>query len=201
MAESLSPARGLWIALVHHPVVDRQGKVVATSVTNLDVHDIARSARTYGLAGVAIVTPIDAQRRIVERIVEYWNEPAHAARSPGRLEALSLVRAVPDVQHAMALAAKDPGGHLVTIGTTSRRGPVRLGFDRLRCDLWREPGRPRLLVLGTGWGLDPALLSTFDHVLEPIRGSTGYNHLSVRSAGAVMLDRLLGQPERILEGT
>jgi len=29
-------------------------------------------------------------------------------------------------------------------------------------------------------------------MLEPIAGTTGYNHLSVRSAAAIILDRLLG---------
>jgi hypothetical protein len=29
-------------------------------------------------------------------------------------------------------------------------------------------------------------------VLAPIRGNTSYNHLSVRSAAAIILDRLLG---------
>lgn len=41
----------LYCALVHHPVRDRGGNAVTTAVTNLDVHDIARTARTYGLRG------------------------------------------------------------------------------------------------------------------------------------------------------
>ena len=34
-----------WVALVHHPVYDKNHKVVATALTNLDLHDIARSSR------------------------------------------------------------------------------------------------------------------------------------------------------------
>ena len=40
-----------WVALAHHPVLDKDGRIVTTAVTNLDVHDIARAARTFGLAG------------------------------------------------------------------------------------------------------------------------------------------------------
>jgi hypothetical protein len=45
-----------------------------------------------------------------------------------------------------------------------------------------------------GWGLAPQALSLCTHVLEPVEGADGYNHLSVRSAAAVILDRLLGRP-------
>ena len=40
------------VALVHYPIVDRRGDVVNTAVTNLDLHDIARTARTYGVPSV-----------------------------------------------------------------------------------------------------------------------------------------------------
>src|SRR4051812_37001797 len=33
------------IGLLHYPIYDRSKKVVATNITNLDVHDIARACR------------------------------------------------------------------------------------------------------------------------------------------------------------
>lgn len=53
-----------------------------------------------------------------------------------------------------------------------------------------EPGAPLVLVLGTGWGLVEEILEKADVILEPIRGMGDYNHLSVRAAAAIMLDRL-----------
>jgi hypothetical protein len=47
-----------------------------------------------------------------------------------------------------------------------------------------------LLLLGTGWGLAAEVLDRVDDVLEPIAGAGPYNHLSVRAAAAIMLDRL-----------
>jgi hypothetical protein len=50
-------------------------------------------------------------------------------------------------------------------------------------------------VLGTGWGLTDELMAGCDRRLAPIRCGTDYNHLSVRSACAIMLDRLYGDRE------
>jgi hypothetical protein len=50
---------------------------------------------------------------------------------------------------------------------------------------------PRLILLGTGWGLAPEVLDGADAVLEAIGGFSGYNHLSVRCAAAVLVDRLV----------
>ena len=47
----------IYLALIHYPVYDRDHKVVTTSITNMDIHDIARSARTYGVKRFFVVTP------------------------------------------------------------------------------------------------------------------------------------------------
>jgi hypothetical protein len=193
------PGSRLWVALVHHPVLDRDGSVVTTSVTNLDVHDLARSARTYGAGGLIIVTPIAAQRRIVDRIVEYWNEPEHAARIPGRRQALALVRTAPSVEHARQMAGD--GGPVELLGTTARPDGDRVTARAVRTWLLDEAGPVRLLLLGTGWGLAPELLEACDAVVAPIEGHPDYNHMSVRSAAAVILDRILGSQGTEVVGT
>jgi hypothetical protein len=185
------PSGNLWVALVHHPVLDRNGATITTSVTNLDVHDLARSGATYGIKGLAIVTPIDAQRAIVERIIGYWQEPRHAARIPGRPQSLALVHCAASVDEVIGLASSP-----VIIGTSAKPGERRTTFARLRQSLQDDPRTSRLILLGSGWGLAPELLGRCDQILEPITGPTDYNHLSVRSAAAIMLDRLLGVRNR-----
>ncbi len=191
----MRPGAHLWVALVHHPVLDRDGSVVTTSVTNLDVHDLARSARTYRAAGLIIVTPIEAQRRIVERIVGYWNEPDHAARIPGRRDALELVRTAPSIDEARRAAAG--AGPVELIGTSARPGGSRRTVEQAREAIHSSPGTSRLILLGTGWGLAPDVLEACDAVLAPVEEHSDYNHMSVRSAGAVILDRLLGSGSAI----
>jgi hypothetical protein len=61
------------IALVHFPVIrDRTGAVGATSVTPLNVHDLARAARTYGVAPLYVVTPLLSQQALVGRILGHY---------------------------------------------------------------------------------------------------------------------------------
>jgi hypothetical protein len=54
---------------------------------------------------------------------------------------------------------------------------------------------PVLILLGTGWGLADHLIPSVSRLLAPIEGASDWNHLSVRTAGAILLDRLFGRPE------
>ena len=54
-------------------------------------------------------------------------------------------------------------------------------------------GPPLMLLFGTGFGLAPPVLERADLVLAPILGPGAYNHLSVRSAAGIILDRLRGK--------
>ena len=60
--------RSLHLGLVHYPVLNKKGQVTAVSLTNLDVHDIARVSRTYGLGGYHIATPLEDQRKLLETL-------------------------------------------------------------------------------------------------------------------------------------
>jgi hypothetical protein len=183
--------RRLAIALVHHPVLDGQGAIVTTAVTNLDVHDLSRSARTYGCSDYYVVHPIAAQRELVERIRSHWTEGSSGKRIPDRKEALTVLRIVESLEQAVeALGGRQGVEVWVTAARRLREGAV--GFVEARRRLERE-GKAVLLVFGTGWGLAPSVLEGADALLEPIRPLHGeYNHLSVRAACAIALDRLLG---------
>lgn len=53
----------IYLALAHHPVANKSGETVTTSLTNLDIHDIARAAETYGVREYHIVHPDDRRDR------------------------------------------------------------------------------------------------------------------------------------------
>lgn len=186
--------RRLAIALVHRPVLDKEGQVVTTALTNLDVHDLARSARTYGCTDYFVVHPVEAQRELATRIVHHWTEGSSAKRIPDRKDALSVVRAVPTLDDAVAALG---GGGPVDVWVTAaraREGKALLSFVEARAQLASESGAAVLLVFGTGWGLAPELIDRATALLEPIRGPGDWNHLSVRSACAIALDRLRAPP-------
>ncbi|MGO9834289.1 MAG: RNA methyltransferase [Polyangiaceae bacterium] len=178
------------VALMHHPVLDGQGSVVTSAVTNLDVHDLARTARTYGASDYFVVHPIAAQRELVERIRRHWTDGSSGRRIPDRREALKLLRVVDSLEGALGALG---GREHVEVWVTAARdlGPTLSFADaRTRLD---GGGKAVLLVFGTGWGLAPSVVGVADALLEPIRAARGeYNHLSVRSACAIALDRLLG---------
>jgi hypothetical protein len=165
--------------------------VVTSAVTNLDVHDLARSARTFGCSDYFVAHPIAAQRELVQRIRRHWTEGSSARRIPDRREALSILRVVDSLDAAIAALGERAS---VEVWVTAARdlGPT-LSFAEARPRL-ESDGRTLLIVFGTGWGLAPSVIDAGDACLEPIR-STGsdYNHLSVRSACAITLDRLFGR--------
>lgn len=180
--------RPVYLALVHHPVRDRGGAIITTAVTNLDVHDIARSARTYGLAGYYLVTPIEAQRALIERILEHWRHGAGARRVPERTVALALVRIARTLEEVAATVAAETGARPQLFATSARsESSIDVAEARRRMDR-----APTILVFGTGHGLAPEVMSAADAVLAPIRPGSDYNHLSVRAAAAITLDRLFG---------
>ena len=76
------------LALVHHPCVDRNGAVITTALTNFDIHDLARSTMTFGLAGCHLVTPITSQREKAAHIAKLWIADAQGEH---RAAALRLV--------------------------------------------------------------------------------------------------------------
>lgn len=181
-------ATGVYLALVHYPVRGRDGSTITTSVTNLDVHDIARLARTYDLAGYFIVTPIEAQRALVDHILGYWRAGDGGRRVPERAEALSRVRAVESIDAALA----ELGPRALVMTTDARASFGGMSYPDARALIDREADRPVLLMFGTGYGLVPELIDKAEVHLAPIRPGGDYNHLAVRTAVAIILDRLFG---------
>ena len=182
----------LYLALVHYPVTNKKGELVAASVTNLDIHDLARAARTYNANGLFLVTPVESQQWFARRIIVHWSKGIGSVYNPTRKEALELVRLVDDLE-AVADAIRDETGRDAQfVATTAKRLPSTITHGDLG---WRleTTDDPYCLVFGTGWGLHAELLDQLDFVLEPIRGPGEYNHLSVRAAAAIILDRLRGR--------
>jgi len=180
----------LYLGLVHYPIYDRRKEVVATAVTNFDIHDIARCARTFGLGGFFIITPLESQVQLVERIIRHWVEGPGLAYNPTRGESLSLIRVSRTVDEADREICDLWGVKVERIATGASPHPRNIGFDSMR-RLIAERKSPFFLLFGTGWGLTQEVKESSDYILDPIQGK-GYNHLSVRSAAAIILDRLLG---------
>ena len=180
----------LYLALTHYPVINKRGDIIASALTNLDIHDISRAAKTYGVKAFYVVTPLSDQKVLAEKIIAHWTGGAGGIYNPDRRRALELIK----VMNSIIDVAEDINGiensYPKTVATCARRYPASIGCAEFR-DLIVS-GIPHLLIFGTAWGLAESLISESNFVLEPITGTTDYNHLSVRSAAAIILDRLLG---------
>jgi hypothetical protein len=182
----------LSVALVHHPISGKEGNIITTSVTTLDIHDFARTCRTFGVAALYIVTPLPAQQRLVERLIRHWREGAGAAKNPTRKEALTRVEVVDSVEKIMDNPRFDLERPLI-ITTSAAKSDATTGYGATRERMVSTPWS--LLLFGTGGGLAPAVMDMADVRLDPIEGVDDFNHLPVRSASAIILDRLLGRGE------
>ena len=174
-------------------MLNRNGEIVAAAITNLDLHDISRAARTYGVRAVYVVTPLEDQILLAERIIDHWVSGIGSEYNPKRREALELIRIQQSLEGVVTDMEQSGAGTPRTVATTarSRNG----GIDHRELKEKMATGDPYLLLLGTAWGLAEEIFDTADFILDPIKGMSEYNHLSVRSAASIFFDRLLGQRE------
>lgn len=180
----------LYIALLHYPVRNKEGKVVATAIANMDIHDIARTAKTYGVKAFYVVNPVAAQRELALRIVDHWRQGFGASFNPFRKDAFELVRIDAALEDVIADITAQNGIKPRIIATGANFEGGLLKSSDLR-EMIKRNDLPYLLIFGTGSGIADEAIRQADDRLEPIRGKDGYNHLAVRSAVAVILDRIV----------
>ncbi len=181
----------IYLSLIHHPILNKEGRVVTTSVTNFDLHDLARNAKTFGVKKVFIVTPTLAQINMVNYIKDYWENGIGARYNPDRKEAFEILESSETLEQACLTIKNLSGKEPLLVATTAKRLEKSAGYSVLCEDI--QGDRPLLLVFGTGFGLTQEFLEKADYILEPIEGAGEYNHLPVRSAVAIVLDRLVNR--------
>ncbi len=182
----------VYIGLVHYPVYNKRGKVITSAITNYDIHDIARAARTYGIHGYYIIHPLAEQIDLAQEIIAYWKQGYGAEYNPDRAEALSILDVYTDINSAVKSIETVEHCLPIVITTDAREYSNTRSYLQIR-NMLETDNRPIFLLFGTAWGIQHEVMQQFDYILEPIHGVSGYNHLSVRSAVAIILDRLLGE--------
>ena len=173
------------IALIHYPVYNKHKEIVTTCITGVDLHDLARTSLTYGVKRYFVVNPLPTQLAFARRIVDCWRKEESFSHNWTRAEAFRLIELGESLEQVIE-KLKNP----VLVATSARSGG-RVSYRTFRQKL-KKIRRPVLILFGTGWGLTEEILKKADYVLKPLKGRTAYNHLSVRSAVAIILDKLLG---------
>ncbi len=182
----------VYIALLHYPMYNKQMEIITTSITNLDLHDIARVARTYDVEGFFVVHPAPNQHKLSKEIISYWQDGYCGTYNPDRKEAFDLLRLVNNIDEVINSIIDSTDKKPILIATDARVYDNSISFKELK-DKMQVAEEPFLLLFGTGWGIAKEVMENCTYILEAIEPARTYNHLSVRSAVSIIIDRLLGE--------
>ncbi len=138
-----------------------------------------------------VAHPVKELRDFAQSVRDRWLEGHGRQFDSLRREALERVEIVSDLDEAIASIRGLYGTSPVLVHTSARtQGGVT--YAALRQEL-ESDGPPYLIMFGTGFGLAPSVAERADLILAPILGVGDYNHLSVRAAASIVLDRLRGR--------
>ncbi|WP_022667988.1 RNA methyltransferase [Desulfospira joergensenii] len=183
-----APADNLYLALVHYPVMNRKNMEIGSALTNMDLHDIARACRTFGVRGYYVVTPFEDQVELADQIIRHWTHGKGGELNPSRKEALEMIRVTRTFEQALEEIEKKDNREVVTIATSARDSGDCITPRELKTRL--KNNASHVLAFGTAWGLTEGFIDSCNLRLAPINGPGAYNHLSVRSAASIYLDRI-----------
>ena len=183
----------VFVGLVHYPVYNKHKETMATSITNLDIHDISRCCATYDIESYYVIHPHPSQREVARELLGFWLDGYGAAYNPDRKEALARLVLAESLAWVERDILEKHGGETIRVVTDASMFPESISYAALRPRLFQEEAQNYLLLFGTGYGLGEEVMAGARLMLAPIPGKGAYNHLSVRSAAAIILDRLLGE--------
>lgn len=102
----------VYIGLIHYPIYNKHMEVVTTALTNYDLHDIARTAKTYDVKRYFIVHPVEAQREMANRIMNHWKTGGGVKYNVNRKEAFEETELVPTLEEAISRIESETGKSL-----------------------------------------------------------------------------------------
>ncbi|MBI5207252.1 MAG: tRNA (guanosine(37)-N1)-methyltransferase TrmD [Candidatus Firestonebacteria bacterium] len=181
----------VFIGLLHHSVRNKQQESVITSITNMDIHDISRVSSTYNIKKFYCINPIPSQKLLAERIINHWINGYGASYNSNRKEALTNIELIDTLENTIKKIKKEYGKKPALVLTDARKFQNNISYVEMRY-LIHTLDQPFLIIFGTGWGIEEDIFKQADYILEPVMGIGEYNHLSVRSAVSIIIDRLLG---------
>lgn len=182
----------IYVALIHYPVLGREGQIISTAITNFDIHDISRTCRTYGIKKYYLVNNLSAQNKIARNVLDYWQYGFGKEYNPNRNDALMLADIKEYIEEVIEDIENKEGIKPKIVFTSAKPRDKAITFKDMSEEI-KTVEEPLLIIYGTGWGMPEELREICDYDLEPIRADWEFNHLSVRAAVAISLDRLIGE--------
>lgn len=178
----------VFVGLVHYPVYNKNREKVCTSITNLDLHDISRTCKTYGVKKFFIINPQNSQKQIFLRLKKFWDSNIAKDYNISRFNAFNIIEFAESIE-ATENKIKNTFSQNPILITTSARS-IKKSTKPVELKKIFRQDIPKLILFGTAYGLTDEIIEKSKILLEKILGVSHYNHLSVRSAVAITLDRL-----------
>jgi len=185
----IQPGYSAYIALVHYPVYNKDRKTISSAFLNLDIHDIARAAKTYGIRKYYLINPVKEQQELAKRVLDHWMKGPGTKFNPTRKSALENLVICSSLEETLEQIEQIEGKRPKITSTDAKFYKNMIGYKELRHRIFAD-NHPHLILFGTGWGLTDDIINNCDYILKPLKGYNYFNHLSVRSAASVILDRL-----------
>jgi hypothetical protein len=183
----------VYLGLIHHPIYNKNHEKITTTITNLDLHDISRAGKTYDVEKYFVINHLESQQELVKRMQRYWMSEFGSDYNTSRHEAFSVLEIVDTLDQTIAQIEDETGKTPILIATDAKEFANSKSYIEMR-DYIFNSDKPFLVIYGTGWGLTEETLDRCDYILDPIYGRGDFNHLSVRSAASIIMDRLLSAP-------
>lgn len=183
----------LYVALIHYPVMNKKNQAIGSALTTIDLHDIARTSITFGVNGFYVITPYKDQVTLATQVIDHWTKGVGGKLNPDRKKALELIRVTKTFEEAVNSIKQERKESVITIATSAKEASDSTTPELITTGVLKQKLNNKtshVLIFGTAWGLADELIDTCDFILEPIYGNTDYNHLSVRSAASIYLDRI-----------
>lgn len=86
----------------------------------MDLHDISRSCTTYDVRKYFVVTPLNAQREIADRVISHWLKGYGATYNVNRKQAFENTVLAEGLLEVLAEIEKLEGERPVIVATTAR---------------------------------------------------------------------------------
>ena len=137
----------------------------------MDLHDIVRAGRTFGVRGYYVVTPFEDQVKLCGQITAHWTEGEGGRVNPSRKSALQRVRVVETFEDVLGQIEEERQQPVVKIATSAGASDTvrQVSCKRLKEEL--NGNASHVLVFGTAWGLAEELIDRCDYILDPIAGA------------------------------
>lgn len=169
--------------------MNKKDQPIGSALTTIDLHDIARACITFGVSGFFVVTPYEDQAKLATQVIDHWTKGIGGELNPFRKKALELIRVSKTFEDVLKEIEKEREEPVITIATSAKEISGSITTENLRQILDNQASH--VLTFGTAWGLAKEFIDNCDFILDPILGKNEYNHLSVRSAASIYLDRII----------